>query len=280
MRPDADPVPLIDPVRKFVLFTNGKCGGTTIKTWFFCNLDLDGLERRPLKFARAFGLRFAGRHMLHGRRSAPRGAALQDVETIRRFTNRYRRSYCIPALATGKSRTFFNFAVVRHPEDRAVSGYVDKICGPDRDEPWIRAVVARGGRDGAISFNGFLDYLESVDEEDCDPHWRRQSYIFGERRMDAFVRLESLTEDFARIAPKVGGAHLAVFDAKRQSNRYDRDAWAAAMDFDMPDRSSHEVMAWVDRHGAFPPKEAFLTEAVRARIRRVYARDFEALPYA
>jgi hypothetical protein len=39
-------------------------------------------------------------------------------------------------------------------------------------------------------------------------------------------------------------------------------------------------MAWVDRHGAFPPKEAFLTEAVRARIRRVYARDFEALPYA
>jgi hypothetical protein len=140
--------------------------------------------------------------------------------------------------------------------------------------------VERGGRDGAISFNGFLDYLESIDEEDCDPHWQRQSYIFGERRMDAFVRLESLTEDFARIAPRVGGAHLAVFDAKRQSNRYDRDAWAAAMDFDMPDRSSHEVMAWVDRHGAFPPKEAFLTEAVRARIRRLYAQDFEALPYA
>jgi hypothetical protein len=35
MRPDANPVPLLDPVRKFVLFTNGKCGGTTIKTWFF-----------------------------------------------------------------------------------------------------------------------------------------------------------------------------------------------------------------------------------------------------
>lgn len=280
MRNDMDPVPLVDPVRKFILFTNGKCGGTTLKTWFFSNLDISRLERQPLQSARIFGPTFALRHLLRGRRVAPRGAALQDIDTIRRFTNHYRKSYCIDALATEKTHAFFNFAVVRHPEDRVVSGYVDKICGEDRDEPWVREVVERGGRDGAISFNGFLDYLESVEEERCDPHWRRQSYIFGERRMDAFVRLETLSEDFARIASRVGDAHLAVFEAKRQSCRYDPAAWAAAMDFDMPDRSSQEVMAWVARHGAFPPKEAFLTDTVRARIRRIYARDFEVLPYA
>ncbi len=48
---------------------------------------------------------------------------------------------------------------------------------------------------------------------------------------------------------------------------------------DMPARNSAEVMAWRDAHGAFPPKEAFLTDTTRARFRRIYARDFAMLPY-
>jgi len=33
-------MPLVDPVHRFILFTNAKCGGTTLKAWFFDNLDL------------------------------------------------------------------------------------------------------------------------------------------------------------------------------------------------------------------------------------------------
>lgn len=279
MDPEAKPVPMIDPVHRFVLFTNGKCGGTTLKTWFFANLDLPGLERRPIEMLQSFGPRYAWRHFRLGRRIVPRGAKLTDVDAVRRFTNYYRRAYCVPALATGSASGYYNLAAVRHPEDRVVSGYVDKICGEDRNEAWVRDVVAQGGKDGAISFNGFLDYLEFVDETACDPHWRRQSYIFGARRMDAFVRLEHLEDDFRKVAHRVGGAHLGVFAEKRQSNRYDPAMTAAAMAADMPNRSSEEVIAWASRHGAFPPKEAFLTDAVRARIRRVFARDFDVLPY-
>lgn len=276
MDPEAKPVPMVDPVHRFVLFTNGKCGGTTLKTWFFANLDLAGLERRPLALVRAFGPNYAWRHYRAGRRILPRGAQLHEVEAIRRFTNFYRRAYCTPALARDAARGFYAFAVVRHPEDRVVSGYVDKICGEDRDEPWVRNVVSRGG--GSISFNEFLDYLEFVDEAACDPHWRRQTYIFGDRRMDAFVRLEHLAEDFRKIARGVGEAG-GVFDHKRQSNRYDPALTAAAMAADAPSMSSDQVIAWAAEHGAFPPKEAFLTEPVRARIRRIYARDFDLLPY-
>ena len=62
-----DPIPLVDPARRFVLFTNGKCGGTTLKSWFFANLDLPGFERRPLRFLATFGPRYVYRHLRTGR---------------------------------------------------------------------------------------------------------------------------------------------------------------------------------------------------------------------
>jgi len=275
---DPNPTPLVDPVRRFVLFTNAKCGGTTLKSWFFANLDLPALERRPLAFLRAFGPAFALRHLRRGRRNTLRGAALRDETAVRRMTNYYRAAFCQPALRAG-IEDHFKVAVVRHPEDRLVSGFVDKFCGEDRDEPWVRAVVAAAGTDGAISFAQFLDYLERVDDPACDPHWRRQSYILDGRRIDAWVRLERLAEDFAAIGPRVGAAHLGVVERRLQSNRYDPALAAAAMTADMQALSSAEVVAWAEAHGGFPPKEAFLTDATRARIRRIYARDFALLPY-
>lgn len=273
-----DPIPLVDPARRFVLFTNAKCGGTTLKSWFFANLDIPRLEQRPMAFLRAFGPRYAWRHFRYGRKATPRGAALRDVAAVRKMTTFYRRAFCAPAMEAGVA-DYFKFAVVRHPEDRVVSGFVDKVCGEDRDERWVKEMLAIAGQDGAITFDGFLDYLETADEATIDPHWRRQSYILDGHRIDAWVRLEHLAEDFAAIGPRVGTAHLDVFSRKLQSNRYDPAAFEAAMAADMPARSSTEVIDWAARHGAFPPKEAFLTDAIRTRIRRIFARDFDLLPY-
>jgi hypothetical protein len=271
------PVPLVDPVRRFVLFTNAKCGGTTLKSWFFANLDLPRLERRPLAFLRAFGPRFALRHLRAGRRRTLRGPELGDVDRVRGMTNYYRNAFCEPRLRAGVEG-YFKVAVVRHPEDRVVSGFVDKICGEDRGRPWVRAVVEAAGTGGAISFEQFLGYLESVDEADCDPHWRRQSYILDGHRIDAWVRLERLAEDFGGLGPRLGAEHLGVFARRLQSNRYDPAAGAPEAG-DMTASRSSEVAAWAERHGHFPPKEAFLTPATRARIRRIFAKDFALLPY-
>lgn len=273
-----DPIPLVDPVRRFVLFTNAKCGGTTLKSWYFANLDIARLEQRPVAFLRAFGPRYCWRHFRYGRKATPRGAGLRDVARVRRMTTFFRKAFCAPTLEAGVDG-YFKFAVVRHPEDRVVSGYIDKVCGEDREAPWVQEMLAKAGEGGAISFNGFLDYLETADEAGIDPHWRRQSYILDGHRMDAWVRLEHLAEDFGRIGPRVGEAHLDVFSRRLQSNLYDPAKMEAALAADMPAMSSRDVTAWAEKHGAFPPKEAFLTDATRSRIRRIFAKDFDLLPY-
>ena len=274
-----DPIPLVDPVRRFVLFTNAKCGGTTLKSWFFANLDLPALERRPWRFLATYGPGQALRHLRRGRKAVPRGAALRDAEAVRRMTNYYRHAYCQPLIEAGGILDFFKLAVVRHPEDRVVSGFVDKICGEDRREPWVREVVAAAGGEGRVTFASFLDYLERTPDEICDPHWRRQTHILEGHRIDAFVRLEALAADFAAVAARVGSEHLDVFARRLQSNPYDPALAAAALAADMPARGQAEVIAWRETHGAFPPKEAFLTPETRGRIRRIYAKDFALLPY-
>jgi hypothetical protein len=35
------PIPMINKTVKFVLYTNGKCGGTILKSWFLGTLDIE-----------------------------------------------------------------------------------------------------------------------------------------------------------------------------------------------------------------------------------------------
>lgn len=271
------PEPMVDPVHRFVLFTNAKCGGTTLKRWFFTNLDLAGLERNPVRLAAAFGPGFAARHLMRGRKWTPRGEALRDSEALRLATNAYRKSYCVRALLSGATEGFFRFAVVRDPAPRLVSAYLDKFCGEDRDRPWVRSVVDQAGTNGDITFDRFLDYLAAVDDENCNPHWRRQTYVLEGHKIDAWVRLERIAEDFAAIGGRVGGAHLDIFGARLQAAPSAKLSWGDRPPLNAAPTS--EIAAWRAEHGAFPPKEALLTDATRARIREIYAADYAALPY-
>ncbi|TPE47369.1 sulfotransferase family 2 domain-containing protein [Amaricoccus solimangrovi] len=276
MKPVRSPEPLIDPLSRFVLFTNAKCGGTTLKSWFFTNLDMAGLERRPWRLASAFGPRFAARQLLRGRRLTPRGPALRDGEALRRMTNYYRANYCVPALASGATEDFFRFAVVRDPESRLVSAYLDKFCGEDAGRPWVRAVVDQAGG-GEITFARFLDYLARVEDAECNPHWRRQTYVLEGHRIDAWVRLERIAEDFAAIGDRIGRAHLDIFGERMQSAPSARISWEGRPP--LTEAPASEIAAWRAENGAFPPKAAFLTDETRARIREIYAADYAALPY-
>ena len=69
-----NPMPLVDPVHRFVLFTNAKCGGTTLKAWFFENLDFATLHWRPATLVGAFGPAYAAAHCGAGWRLARRAA--------------------------------------------------------------------------------------------------------------------------------------------------------------------------------------------------------------
>ena len=104
-----NPMPLVDPVHRFVLFTNAKCGGTTLKAWFFENLDFATLHWRPATLVGAFGPAYATAHLRRGWRLARRAAraapgSSDHKEGLRVFVTFYRRAYCAAAMAAGIRR--------------------------------------------------------------------------------------------------------------------------------------------------------------------------------
>ena len=169
------------------------------------------------------------------------------------MTNFYRRVFCAPAVASGATAGYFNVAVVRHPEDRVVSAFLDKFCGEDRGEHWVRRAAEAAHPDGDPSFADFLGYLETVDERRCDPHWRRQSYVLDGHAIDAFVRLERLAEDFDAISDRVGRARLDRLGAKLQRSAGAPRA-ATAPIADASRLKASEIVARRATEGDFPPE--------------------------
>jgi len=98
-----NPRPMVDPVHRFVLFTNAKCGGTTLKAWFFDNLGLATLHRRPGQLLASFGPRYALSHMRRGRHLAAAVARAPDGEAynaaLRDCITYYRHAFCARLMA-------------------------------------------------------------------------------------------------------------------------------------------------------------------------------------
>lgn len=280
-----NPMPMVDPLHRFVLFTNAKCGGTTLKAWFFDNVDFVSLHRRPDRLLGAFGLRYTVSHLRRGRRlaatvaqtrggpgeSEPYKAALRD------FIRYYRAALCWRVMVSPEAESYFRICVVRNPFDRIVSAYLDKFCsfGRDgRDAPYVAEVLRALGTEDP-TFLQFLGYLETADEAECNPHWRRQTYITEGQRIDALVRLEHLHDEMAAHAAVVGAEHLDLLRRKLQSTG--RAAPTAVED--LSGTPSLEIAAGRAASGRFPPFACFLTPETRARIRAIYAADFAQLPY-
>lgn len=202
-----DPVPLVDPLRKFVLFTNAKAGGTTLKYWFLSNLELPSLRRRPHVFVGRFGVSFPLQYLRRAQRHENGENLTTETRRIRSLTNLFRRVYSRKYFHRALNRGFATIMVVRDPYERAVSSFLDKSCGEDRHTPWVQEVVSHFQENGEISFHGFPDYMEHVPEKWHNPHWRRQTFIVDTLDVEYFVRLEMLSEEMWSLARIVGERH-------------------------------------------------------------------------
>lgn len=282
-----DPMPLVDPVHRFILFTNPKCGGTTLKAWFFYNLGLADVHNRPAHLLWAYGPRFFIRHLRHGRSLAhevPRalGSSTSSEEykaALRKFTHFYRSTFCSRALRSRRSTDYFRICVVRNPYDRIVSAYLDKLCSEGRfgrEAPYVQRMLGELGR-SELTFRQFLAYLRLVREEDCATHWRRQTYLLEGQRIDAFVKLEALQDEMARHAVIVGSKHLPILEKKLQTTCVREDDGRPVQD--MTDVPNLQIAAERQASGYFPPRAGFLTPETRKQIQDIYALDFERLPY-
>ena len=124
-----------------------------------------------------------------------------------------------------------------------------------------------------------LDYLEAVDEGACNPHWRRQTYVLDGQRIDDFVRLEMMHTEMTRLADVVGATCLPILQSRLKVTRGAEADGATHPDEDATRLSSAEIAARRKATGQFPSTASFLTTETSQRIRRIYAADFDRLPY-
>lgn len=146
------------------------------------------------------------------------------------------------------------FSVVRNPYTRFLSGYLEKLAekrgpgaGPrDKVVHWLDRDPKQ-----PILIDEFLDYLEQGGRGK-DPHWMLQSNLIpiGPERLDFIGRIESIGRDVPQILRKVFGRDIPF-------QTFNRNATSA---------------------GRRAPQ--MLTADHIARLKRIYAEDFERLGYS
>lgn len=153
------------------------------------------------------------------------------------------------------SPNYQRFTVVRDPASRALSGYLEKIrqdlpqAGPIADVLEQRTGVRPAGAD--ISLEDFLSVIGEMDSRDQDAHWRRQTDHIGYGIIDYtdIIHLEDLDRSWPRIAELTS----------------------------TPDLSESFYCKFST--GAATKKDEYFTPETRAKVREIYARDYELLSY-
>ena len=95
-------------------------------------------------------------------------------------------------------RSWYKFGFVRHPVDRLLSAWRDKVCdhnmfGFSENELQRMRVLEQ-----------FVTWLEKQDINDCDEHLIAQHRLLDLDRMDFVGRFEQFGPDFAKVAQRLG----------------------------------------------------------------------------
>ncbi len=246
------PKPLLDPVNRIILFWMHRCGSTTGQLWFF---NVAGWEKR---------MKGKGASQL-----APEW--YEEHKTAYEHLQDYYRD---PA--------FTKIAVVRDPLERAVSAYT-VVTDTKSGSQWRAAQrsIAEPDDERRLTFNEFLDFLETEDLAATNYHWRLQTAqdCFDLALPDVHLaKVETLQEDLDRLARRMGKKPVAM---RMNSAQTKVDDTPRGLDVTSLTRADFLKAFGVDKRGVirFPHYTRFLTEQTVPRLARLYARDFEVLGY-
>ena len=164
-------------------------------------------------------------------------------------------------------RDFFVFAFVRNPWSRAVSAWKDKVVEVNEDK--AKAILRHHpALTPGMPFEDFVDFLvEEPDgrDEAANPHWLSQHLFLrdaaGELVTDFVGRVESMADDFAVVAERIGlpSAELPVLNT--------RFGWKPTRD----ERAEAVRLGYYRDH---------YTDRTRDMIAERYAEDIELFGYA
>ncbi len=270
--------PLVDVDRKFLLFLNAKAGNTTLKTWFFENMQILQVLKNPKRAVESFGWSFPAMLLTRPAMMARLyGNGFASDSDLRGFARLFRMYHCRAFFEAGAGDRFAKILVTRNPYDRIVSSFADKFCGEDVGKAWVKDVVRQAGTDGAISFRQFLNYLAVTDDEQRNSHWQSQSYNVKGVRFDHLIKLENLQQGFAAIGHITGTNANHLLEVRRQSNQFNAVP-ASAKQIDETS-SNLEIAQFKLMHGFYPSKTQFLSAEIRGMIEVIFKQDFDRLGY-
>lgn len=145
----------------------------------------------------------------------------------------------------------FIFTFVRHPLNRAVSAYGEKILG---NKPQKREILERLGEntdniEREINFNDFVKVITSQKPKDGNPHWRPQFYNLYPNiiKYNFIGHLEKFDEEIDNIRSKLNLPNYSI-----------------------PIQNVRPVR--INRKKLLTPKNRF-------RLAKYYAKDFKAFAY-
>jgi hypothetical protein len=144
---------------------------------------------------------------------------------------------------------YFVFTFCRNPYTRVLSAYLDRIVG--RDESYYVLQRKVGFPDAAeVTFPKFLEMLEDEAILDLDTHWKPQHRNIGHGYYDfSFIgRFESFSTEFPEVLRRIYGRKAVLGDV----------------------RAGTEAGTQVAK---------YCRADTAARVRRLYAKDFELFGY-
>lgn len=155
-------------------------------------------------------------------------------------------------LLNGPTKTF---TFVRHPISRLASSFAGKVMNPGapRRNAFLTALGEREAGQ-TVPIDQFLDYLEGQDPAEIDPHYRPQAIntLASIVKPDFIGKLESFAEDIATMADRFDLPRYPVPAANVGKRTEEKNSVQA------------EILSRPD---------------ILARVRRLYAEDFETFGY-
>jgi len=277
-----EPIPLINKNNKFILYTNCKCGGTLLKSWFLGTLELEktfhnlpvAIKHYGLFFVAHWYTKFFGLH--------DTSIILSDEKYIRFFIDCYRYSTKKLLSEVQADEHYFKFVIAREPYSRIVSAYVDKFCGDDLYKPWVQEVISsvKEGKDepSEISFSQFLDYLIEHDNDSVNRHWRRQNFILSDVKMDKIINLKNINKGLLEVNSQLNIENTIHQKAPNQAQKYGSNPKNVELSF-TGEISNVELMKEKTKIGNFPTKEQFYNAELKDKVKHIYKEDFDRFSF-
>jgi len=162
-----------------------------------------------------------------------------------------------------KDQGALRFSFVRNPYDRLVSAWADKFQNKAlvAGDPFIETYLKHRGTidlslpknsDQTLSFADFAHFAAATADRRIDAHWQLQDDMLSVSGIgfDFIGKVESFSQDFARVMEHVGPDHARVEAVNAHFNKSRRQSW-----------------------------RDYYTSALADQVYRAYERDFDRLFY-